>query len=336
MLWKFLSTISTAQAQPRIFFLVTGHIASSKGSFRLRGVRFATRLLIRRRDWGPQHRLVQRARRLFGAPRAYAWLRSLGVRITPSRDGEPVGEWLIPRKPARQTILYLHGGGYVSCTPATHRPITAALARLTPARVFSLAYRLAPEHPYPAALDDADRAYRWLLASGISPSSIAVAGDSAGGGLALALLFRMREAGVPLPACAVLFSPWTDLTGSGASVRENDGKCAMFRPENTTAFANCYAPLESWRDAEVSPVFGQFTGLPPTLIHVGAEELLRDDAVRIRDRLSAVGVPVGLVVYEGVFHCWQMLDGIVPEARHSLQAAARFMAQLPPASFVGW
>lgn len=283
-------------------------------------------MLIRRRNWGPRRRLVQRARRLFGAPRAYAWLRSFGVRVTPAREGEPAGEWLVPRGSAPIIVLYLHGGGYVSGTPATHRPMTAALARLTPARVFSCAYRLAPEHPYPAALDDAERAYRRLLASGAPAASIAVAGDSAGGGLALALLLRLRNVGVSLPACAVLFSPWTDLTGSGASVRENDGKCTMFRPENMSAFAACYSPTEMWHNAEVSPLFGEFQGLPPTLIQVGAEELLRDDSVRVHDRLRSAGVSADLTVFEGVFHGWQMLDGIVPEARYSLEQAARFIS----------
>src|SRR5262245_41397280 len=232
-------------------------------SFRIRCVDLAVRLLLRRRDWGPQAALARRARWLFGVARPYQWLRSFGVDVTQTGADDPPGEWLVPRAPAGHTILYLHGGGYVSCSPATHRPITAALARLTPARVFAPAYRLAPEHPYPAALDDAERAYNWLLAGGISPASIALVGDSAGGGLALALLLRLRDHRAPLPASAVLFSPWTDLTGSGASIRENDGKCAMFRPENISAFAACYAPPALWHEAGVSPLFGRLDGLPP-------------------------------------------------------------------------
>lgn len=294
-------------------------------SVRLRVVRFAARLLIRRRNWGPPDSLVRRARRLFGAPALYAPLRSFGVRTTATGAGQPQGEWVVPRGPTPETVLYVHGGGYVSCAPFTHRPVTAALARLVPARVFAPAYRLAPERPCPAGIEDVERAYRWLLASGTSPRMLAIAGDSAGGGLALALLLRLRDSGAPLPSCAVLFSPWTDLTGGGASVRENDGECTMFRPENIPAFAACYAPRGTWMNPDVSPLFGRFEGLPPVHVQVGAEELLRDDAVRLRDRLRSAGVPVELTVHDDVFHGWQMLDGIVPEARQSLEQAARFM-----------
>ena len=252
-------------------------------------------------------------------------MRSFGVRTTAAGTPEPAGEWVLPVGPSHHTILYVHGGGYVSCSPVTHRPITATLARLTPARVFALDYRLAPEHPYPAALEDVERAYQWLLASGVSASSLVVAGDSAGGGLALALLLRLRDMREPLPSCAVLFSPWTDLTGSGPSVRENDGWCTMFRPENFAAFAACYAPQELWKEPLVSPLFGRVDGLPPFHIQVGAEELLRDDAVRLHERLRAAGVPSELVISEGVFHGWQMLDGVVPEARRSLERATSFM-----------
>jgi acetyl esterase/lipase len=174
-------------------------------------------------------------------------------------------------------------------------------------------------------LEDVERSYRWLLASGVSDNSLVVAGDSAGGGLTLALLLRLRDSGAPLPSSAVLFSPWTDLTGSGASVRENDGKCTMFRQENIPAFAACYAPPVLWMEPGVSPLFGRFDGLPPVLVQAAAEELLRDDAVRLHDRLRSAGVRAELAVYDGVFHGWQMLDGIVPEARQSLEQAARFM-----------
>ena len=294
-------------------------------SLRIRCFGLGCRLLIRRRDWGPPDALVRRARLLFGAPRVYGWLRTFGVHITPTGAGDPPGEWLVPRTPGPQTILYLHGGGYVSCSPATHRPITAALARLTRARVFAPAYRLAPEHPYPAALDDAERAYRWLMARGIPPQTLVVAGDSAGGGLALALLLRLRDQQAALPARAVLLSPWTDLTGSGASIRENDGRCAMFRPENIQAFAACYAPAPAWRDPGVSPLYGRLGGLPPIHIQVGAEELLRDDASRMHVELRSAGGTSELVVFDGVFHGWHMLDGLVPEAGQALRRAARFV-----------
>jgi acetyl esterase/lipase len=297
-------------------------------SWRVRFFGLATRLLIRRRNWGDPQTLARRARRLLGAPRLYQWMRTFGIRIVDTRGSEVDGEWLSPPGPVTRTILYLHGGGYVSCSPATHRPITAALARLTPARVFALDYRLAPEHPFPAALDDAVRAYRWILAGGVPPQTLALAGDSAGGGLAIATLLRLRHEGAPSPACAVLMSPWTDLAATGPSVQENDNLCDMFRPENMAAFAVCYAPSHAWRESAVSPLYGPVDGLPPLHLQVGAGELLLDDAVRLHDRVKATGGESELVVFDGVFHGWQMLDGVVPEARDALARSARFIHAL--------
>ncbi|MEM6452155.1 MAG: alpha/beta hydrolase [Cyanobacteria bacterium P01_D01_bin.105] len=270
--------------------------------------------------------MARRARRLFGTPRPFRSLKLAGVTVVSSEADHPPGEWIVPHASTRRTILYLHGGGYISCSPSTHRPITAALARLTPARVFAPAYRLAPEFPYPAALDDAEAAYRWLIDSGVSHHDIVLAGESAGGGLALALLLRIRDRGLAPPACAVLFSPWTDLTGSGASVTNNDGKCAMFRTENVTAFARCYARPDEWREAGASPLFGQLDELPPLHMQVGDTELLLDDAKRVHDKVQSSGGESELVVFAGVFHGWQFLDGFVPEARISLQQAANFIA----------
>lgn len=284
------------------------------------------RLLVRRRNWGSPESLARRARRLLGAPPALRSLSSFGTTVTPTKIGQPPGEWIVPHASASRTILYLHGGGYVACSPWTHRPITAALARLTPARVFVPVYRLAPEFPYPAALDDAEKAYRWLLNNGVSHRDIACAGDSAGGGLALALLLRARDRGLPLPARAVLFSPWTDLTVSGASARYNDGKCVVLRPESLYEFALCYARPDQLRNAEVSPLFGQLNGLPPLHIQIGDTELIFDDAKRVHDKVQSCGGESELIVYTGVFHCWQILDSFAPEARTSLQQAANFIS----------
>ncbi len=235
------------------------------------------------------------------------------------------GEWVLPDKHEQGVILYLHGGGYVACSPKTHRPITAALARLSGCRVFSLDYRLAPEHRYPAALDDAVAAYQWLLAQNLPAHTISLAGDSAGGGLVLGLLLRARDAGLPLPACAVCFSAWTDLTGTGASVHANDGRCAMFRPENMAEFANAYlgdaAPLAAY----ASPAHADLRGLPPLLLQVGSTELLLDDSRRVHEKLQALNGNSELEIYDDVAHCWQMLAGFVPEAHAALQHAASFI-----------
>jgi acetyl esterase/lipase len=228
-------------------------------------------------------------------------------------------------------LLYIHGGGYVACSAATHRPITGALAKLTSLRVFSVNYRRAPEHRGPAALDDVFDAYRDLLAQGFDGKEIALAGDSAGGGLVLALLVRVRNEGLDAPACAVCFSPWTDMTGSGASVNANDGRCAMFRPESVAQFASAYLGDGSRTHESVSPVFANLDNLPPVLLQVGSTELLLDDSRRVHEAIQQArgarepDAASRLEIYEDVPHCWQMLDGFVPEAREALTEAAEFI-----------
>jgi monoterpene epsilon-lactone hydrolase len=290
-------------------------------------------MLVRRRRWGVDEGAVaRRARRLFGAPMPFQWLRTLGSnvrRVNDSSSGDAVvrGEWIEPeRADDGGVIFYIHGGGYVSCSAATHRPITTTLARLARRRVFSLDYRLAPEHRYPAALDDAVAAYEWLLAhEGIAPGAVSFVGDSAGGGLVLASLLRLRDAGLPLPACAVCFSPWTDLAGTGESQRFNDGRCAMFRTENAAEFAPAYLGDASPHDPYASPAYADFAGLPPILLQVGSTELLLDDARRVHGKIQEARGVSRLEIYEDVAHCWQMLDGFVPEARAALQQAASFI-----------
>jgi acetyl esterase/lipase len=286
------------------------------------------RLFVRRRRWGKDARAVaRRARLIFGAPSPYQWLRARGLNVRPVNDGGIRGEWVETPGTGRGggVIFYLHGGGFVSGSPATQRPLTAALARLTSLRVFSLDYRLAPEHRYPAALDDAFAAYRWLLAR---EGAICIAGDSAGGGLVLSCLLRVRDAGLAPPACAVSFSPWTDLDGTGASVSANDGRCAMFRKENIEEFAAAYLPAgASRRDPYASPAHADLSGLPPLLLQVGSTEILLDDARGVHDKIRASGGASRLEIYEDLPHGWQMLDGLVPESRAALRQAASFIRE---------
>jgi monoterpene epsilon-lactone hydrolase len=295
-------------------------------SWQARCLNASVRLLIRRRRWGKDERAVaRRARRLFGALPVYQWLRTRGLQVSLVRDQGVRGEWVALKEPSEGVILYLHGGGYVSCSAQTHRPITAALARLTGQRVFSLDYRTAPEHRYPAALDDAVAGYRWLLGQGLSASAISFAGDSAGGGLVLGLLLRAREEGLPLPLCGVCFSAWTDLAGTLPSVRFNDGRCDMFRTENIAEFAAAYLGGNSSLDSYASPAHADLRGLPPLLLQVGSTELLLDDPRRVNEKIHAAGGVSRLEIYDDVFHCWQMMDGIVPEARLALRQAADFI-----------
>lgn len=216
---------------------------------------------------------VERAR-LRAAARVWAPKVPAGWRLRECyrpEDAPLLGEWLEPIGEMagggpRMTVLYLHGGGYYFCSPKSHRSLVFQLAVLTGARTFSLAYRLAPEHPFPAALDDALAAYRHLIASGAPPGSVVIAGDSAGGGLALATLVALRDAGDPLPAAALLFSPWTDLAATGATLATNDGADPMFRGAAVARAARFYVGGADPRHPYVSPLYADFTGLPPLLI----------------------------------------------------------------------
>ncbi len=288
------------------------------------------RAVVRRRNWGDARALARRARAVFGAPPLYRSLAAWGVRRERVCAGPVRGEWLVPTAALPGVVLYVHGGGFVSCSAATHRPIAAALARHSRRRVPNIDYRLAPEHPFPAAPDDVLAAYEWLLATGTPAGAVALAGDSAGGNLVLGLALRLRDLGRPRPTCVVVFSPWADLAATGASARANDGPDAMFRTENLADFAAVYlggAPADA---PAASPVYAALGGLPPVLLHVGSTEILLDDARRVDARVRAAGGASRLVVFDDVPHCWQMLVPFVPEATASLRAAAAFVVQHVP------
>ena len=284
------------------------------------------RLLIKRRDWGPdEYALARRARRLFGAPFISRWLSVRDIDLRRVDDSAVRGEWLSVKAPdPRAIMLYIHGGGFVSCSPATHRPIAAGLARLTGLRVFSLNYRLAPEHPFPAAFDDVVAAYDQLRKE--NPGvRIAVAGDSAGGGLALSLILKLKNDGTELPSCAVCFSAWTDLTGSGESVKANEMSDRMFYPSTISSFADAYIRRDERENIYASPVFGAFGAMPPILFQVGSTEVLVDDSRRIHEKVQAAGGESELQIFDGVFHAWQMGIGILPEADAAMKNAAEFI-----------
>jgi monoterpene epsilon-lactone hydrolase len=234
------------------------------------------------------------------------------------------GEWLAAAEGTPGgTLFYLHGGGYFACSSLTHRPVTAGFAQRG-LQVFAANYRLAPEHPFPAAIDDAVAAYLGLLASGIPPGELTIAGDSAGGGLAVATLLSLRDAGHPLPAACVLFSPWTDLAGTGASLVTNDKRDIMFDGDKIALAAAPYLAGTDPCNPLASPVYAALQGLPPLLIHVGSDEVLLDDSTRLAERARAAGVSVTLQSWPGVPHVWQLFK-FLPEARHSMDEAARFL-----------
>jgi acetyl esterase/lipase len=240
------------------------------------------------------------------------------------------GEWIepvAPNHPARRRhILYLHGGGFTSMSARTHRSLTSRLARWSDASLFALDYRLAPEHRFPAALDDAVASYRALMASGASPSRTALAGDSAGGGLALALLVALRDQEHRLPAAAALFSPWTDLAATGASLVVNDAADVMHFGSWVARQGRHYLGDTPATHPLASPVFADLTGLPPLLIQVGDSEVLLDDSRRVFENAKAVGVEATLRLWRRVAHGWQILAPVLPEGRAALREASAFIA----------
>ena len=292
-------------------------------SWQARAFSSAIATLIRRQSWGDERALAARARLLFGAPRPYGWLTTLGLSRKASTDNRVRGEWLTPPGARPGIVFYVHGGGFVSCSAATHRPIAAALARFTGRRVFSVDYRLAPEERLPAALDDVAEAYDRVAKSESGP--IALVGDSAGGNLVLSLAVRLRDAGHQLPASVVAFSPWADLAGQSPSVEANDGRDSMFRTRNIRDFAAAALGDLPADSPTLSPVYADLRGLPPVLLHVGSTELLLDDSRRIDADIRDRGGQSTLRVYEDVPHCWQMLVPFVPEATTSLRDAAAFI-----------
>jgi len=222
-------------------------------------------------------------------------------------------------------VLYLHGGSYVVGWPALYRDLTWRLASLCRARVLCIDYRLAPEHPFPAPLDDAVAAYRWLLAQGAEPHRIALMGDSAGGGLVFATMLRLRDEGVALPAAAVVVSPWTDLALTGDSFRLNAAIDPLIPVELAPRVVDlCLAGADP-RNPYASPLYGDPTGLPPTLILVGGDDVLRDDAVRMADKMRAAGCHVEIEVWPHMWHVWHMLMRVMPEAKAAIARIAEFM-----------
>jgi monoterpene epsilon-lactone hydrolase len=238
------------------------------------------------------------------------------TRLAPDRaEGEKIG-----------TLLYLHGGGYFEGSIATHRRLVAALCLAAGVRGLSVGYRLAPEHPFPAAVEDALTAYRWLTGPGAEdPSRVVVAGDSAGGGLSAALLLALRDAGDPLPAGAYLISPWTDLASTGDSIKTRASVDPMIDPSETERVTSYYVPDGDVRNPLVSPLYADLTGLPPLLVHVGDAEVLLDDAVRFASRAREAGVAVESEVWPEAFHVFQMLAGLLPEADEAIAQAGEWM-----------
>ena len=228
---------------------------------------------------------------------------------------------------AQVIVLYLHGGGYLFGSPKTHRQVLIAMAKAFQGPCYGLDYRLAPEHPFPAALEDATAAYRWLL-SRHPQAQVVLAGDSAGAGLAIATAVAVRDAGLKLPKAIIGFSPYSDLAVTGESVEANAKSCAMFTPRGIREAAAIYLDGADARDPRASPLYADLAGLPPMLLFASRHEILRDDTLRLADRASAAGVKVELIVRDRLPHVWPVFVGLLPEARDAFATVSAFAREM--------
>jgi len=237
-------------------------------------------------------------------------------------------EWVCaPGAASDRFVLYLHGGGYVIGSVKTHRDLMARLSRAAKARVLGLNYRLAPEHPFPAAVDDAVAGYKWLLAQGAKPGRIAVAGDSAGGGLTAATLVAIRDAKLPTPAAGALLSPWVDLEGIGESMTTRAKIDPVVQKEGLVGMAAAYLQGQNARTPLAAPLYADLKGLPPLLIQVGDAETLLDDSKRLEARAKAAGVSTKLEVWPEMIHVWQLFASFLPEGQQAIEGIGKFVIE---------
>jgi acetyl esterase/lipase len=237
-------------------------------------------------------------------------------------------EWIsAPGVDPHRVIFYLHGGGYAIGSINTHREMVSRLSGAAAARALSVGYRLAPEHPFPAAVEDATAAYRWLLSTGAEPSRIIIAGDSAGGGLTVATLVALRDAGDPLPAAAVCLSPWVDMEGLGDSMTSKADLDPMIQRETLLEGAKAYLGGADPRTPLAAPIHADLAGLPPMLIQVGTAETLLDDSVRLAARAKSAGVDVTLEPWDDMIHVWQFFAALLPEGRQAVDRIGEFVRQ---------
>jgi acetyl esterase/lipase len=237
-------------------------------------------------------------------------------------------EWV--KAPGSQTgraILYLHGGGYVMGSPNTHRSLAGEISRAAQAAVLLVDYRLAPEHPFPAAVEDGVASYRWLLGQGFAPRSLAIAGDSAGGGLVVATLVSARDQGLPMPAAAVPISPWSDMTCSNESYKTRAEADPMVGSGGIGDMARLYLHGTDPKNPLASPNFASLRSLPPLLIHVGRDEVLLDDSIKLDQKAKADGVNSTLEIWEDMIHVWHAFHPMLPEGKQAITRVGEFLQE---------
>ncbi len=281
------------------------------------------RALRRSRDQQPDSVSM---RRTFATMLAERTSNPAGLKVeTVTAGGRPADRLTFADHADDGVLLYLHGGGYAVCSPFTHRALAANLGRASGLNALVPDYRLAPEHPFPAAVDDAVAVYRGLLEAGTPPERIAIAGDSAGGGLTLATMLSVRDAGDPLPGAAALISPWTDLAVTGESVKTRQKDDPMLYRSGLIEHAEMYLGDGDRKHPLASPLYADLSGLPPLIIHVGTAEILLDDATRLAERATAAGVDVSLHLYEDMMHVWHYFEGMLPESGAAIEQIGQFI-----------
>jgi monoterpene epsilon-lactone hydrolase len=255
------------------------------------------------------------------------WPVAADIELDPVNLGGIPGEWsMAPGSNASRVLMFFHGGGYCSGSILSHRRMVTEAGRAGGIRTLAVGYRLAPEHPFPAAFDDALTAWRFVRGQGVAARNIAVGGDSAGGGLTVALLNRLRDAGEELPGCAWLVSPWTDLTMSGATLASKDTVDPIIHKGYLGELADAYVPASfNRKDPRFSVLYADLRGLPPLLIQVGAAETLLDDAVRFAAAAGAEDVPVTLEIWPHMIHAWPLWNAHLEPGRRALAAAGAFL-----------
>jgi len=249
----------------------------------------------------------------------------------PVTAGGVPAEWVsAPGADAGRNVLYLHGGGYTIGSIKTHRCLAGWVSRAAKARVLLIDYRLAPEHPHPAAVDDSLAAYRFMLDSGVNPARAVVAGDSAGGGLAVATLLAIRDAKLPLPAAAVCLSPWVDMEGTGESMKTKADIDPMVGGASLGDMASAYLGGKDPRTPLASPLYADLKGLPPMLIQVGTAEVLLDDSSRLAERARQAGVEVVYEPWENMIHVWQIFVPMLDESKQAVERIGEYIRSKTP------
>ncbi|HZU70330.1 MAG TPA: alpha/beta hydrolase [Ktedonobacteraceae bacterium] len=291
-------------------------------SWQSHAIKFVLRSIQR---YGRKPTSIQKERAALEARVAHVPKKRL-AKYEPCKIEEMRAEWVTVSGAIQEhVILYLHGGAFVLGSVNTHRSLAVDLSRVSHARVLLFDYRLAPEYPFPAALEDAMCAYRWLLARGISHRHVAVAGDSAGGGLTVALLLAARDTGLPMPAAAICLSPFVDLALAGESIKTKARVDVMVQANLMPYAVEAYLGKADPLTPLASPLYADLHGLPPLLIQVGTDEVLYDDATRLAERARAAGVDVTLEVWDGMFHTWQAWGWLLPEAKRSIDHIGKFV-----------